>query len=53
LIGLIKHPVGSDILRKQNRKLDIKTMTYDMGERIVDQKEKFYELEQGPKRAIK
>ena len=45
----IKHPVGSEILRKQNRNLDIKTMAYDMGERIVDQKEKFCGLEQGPK----
>jgi hypothetical protein len=45
----VKHPVGSEILRKQNRQVDIKTMAYDMGERIVDQKEKFCELEQGPK----
>ncbi len=44
-----KHPVGSEILRKQNRNVDIKTMAYDMGERIVDQKEKFCGLEQGPK----
>ena len=44
-----KHPVNSEILRKQNRNLDIKTMAYDMGERIVDQKEKFCGLEQGPK----
>ena len=45
----VKHPVGSEILRKQNRKVDIKTMAYDMGERIFDQKERFCELEQGPK----
>lgn len=45
----VKHPVGSEILRKQNRKVDIKTMRYDMGERIVEQKERFCELEQGPK----
>ena len=46
-----KHPVGSEVLKKQtqNRNLDIKTMAYDMGERIVDQKEKFCGLEQGPK----
>jgi hypothetical protein len=44
-----KHPVGSEILRKQNRNIDIKTMAYDMGERIVDQKEKFCGLEQDPK----
>jgi len=43
-----KHPVGSGILRKQTRKVNIKTMAYDMGERIVDQKEKFCGLEQSP-----
>lgn len=41
--------MGSEILRKQNPNLDIKTMAYDMGERIVYQKEKFCGLEQGPK----
>ena len=25
-----KHPVGSEILKKQNRNLDIKTMAYDI-----------------------
>jgi|GEM_PF-3262436 hypothetical protein len=45
----VKHPVGSEILRKQNSKVDIKTMAFKMGKRIVDQKEKFCELEQGPK----
>ena len=45
----IKHPVGSDILRKQNREVDIKTMAYDMGKKIVRQKERFCELDQGPK----
>jgi hypothetical protein len=45
----VKHPVGSEILRKQNCKVDIKTMAFKMGKRIVDQKEKFCELEQGLK----
>jgi hypothetical protein len=37
----VKHPMDSEILLKQNRDLDMKTMAYDMGDRIVDQKEKF------------
>ena len=42
LIWMSKHPVGSEILRKQNRKVDVKTMAYDMGEKIVDQKSSFF-----------
>lgn len=45
----VKHPVGSEILRKQNSPYTLQEMANKMGKRIVDQKEKFCELEQGPK----
>ena len=35
----VKHPVGSEILRKQNPNVDIKTMAYKMGKKIVNQKD--------------
>jgi len=44
----VKHPVGSDILRKQNQTIDIKTIAYRMGNEIIDQKERFCRFEQGP-----
>jgi hypothetical protein len=43
-----KHPVGSEILRKQGQTIDINTMAYRMGNEIMDQKERFCGLEQGP-----
>jgi hypothetical protein len=36
-----KHPVGSEILRKQGQTIDIKIMAYRMGNEIIDQKERF------------
>jgi hypothetical protein len=44
----IKHPVGSELLRKQNQTIDIKAMAYRMGNAIIDQKERFCGFEQGP-----
>jgi len=43
-----KHPLGSKILRKQGQTIDIKTMAYRMGKKIIGQKERFCEFEQGP-----
>ncbi len=45
----IKHPVGSEILQKQNSPMDLETMAYKMGGKLVDQKNRFCNLEQGPK----
>ena len=45
----IKHPVGSEILQKQNNPMDLETMAYKMGGKLVDQKNRFCNLEQGPK----
>jgi len=44
----VKHPVGSEILRKQNKIINIKTVAYDMGKNIIAQKERFCKFEQGP-----
>ena len=44
----IKHPVGSEILQKQNSPMDLETMAYRMGGKLVDQKNRFCNLEQGP-----
>ena len=44
----IKHPVGSEILQKQNSPMDLETMAYKMGGKLVDQKNRFCNLEQGP-----
>jgi hypothetical protein len=41
--------VGSEILRKQGQTVVLKNMAYRMGKEIMDQKERFCELEQGPK----
>jgi hypothetical protein len=45
----IKHPVGNEILQKQNSPMDIETMAYKMEGKLVDQKNRFCNLEQGPK----
>jgi hypothetical protein len=45
----MKHPVGSDILGKQNSPDTLKEIAYNMGKSIVKQKEKFCGLEHGPK----
>jgi hypothetical protein len=34
----VKHPVGSEILIKQGQAIDIKTMSYRIGNEIIDQK---------------
>ena len=44
----VKHPVGSEILRKQNSPYTLQEMANNMGESIVKQKERFCEFEQGP-----
>ena len=45
----IKPPVGSEILRKQASHCTLQEMAYKMGNKMVDQKEKFCQFEQGPK----
>jgi hypothetical protein len=44
----IKHPVGSEILRKQNRTIDLETMARNMAKKIDRQKRTFCGLEEGP-----
>jgi hypothetical protein len=44
----VKHPVGSEILRKQNSPYTLQEMANNMGESIVKQKERFCEFKQGP-----
>lgn len=44
----VKHPVGSEILLKQNSPYTLQEMADNMGKSIVKQKEKFCGLEQGP-----
>jgi hypothetical protein len=43
-----KHPVGSEILFKQNSPDTLQEMAYNMGKSLVKQKERFCGLEQGP-----
>jgi hypothetical protein len=43
----VKHPVGSEILRKQNSPYTLQEMANNMRESIVKQKERFCEFEQG------
>ena len=45
----LKHPVGSAILKKQGRNIKLKTMAFDLGESIFEQKNRFCGLEQGPR----
>lgn len=45
----MKHPVGSAILKKQGSNIALKTMSFDLGESIVEQKNRFCGLEGGPK----
>lgn len=45
----MKHPVGSAILKKQGRNITLKTMSFDLGESISEQKNRFCGLEGGPK----
>lgn len=42
-----KHPVGSEILRKQNSPYTLQEMAKNMEESILKQKERFCQLEQG------
>ena len=44
-----KHPVGSEILLKQNSPYTLQEMAHNMGKSIRKQKERFCGLEQGPK----
>ena len=44
----IKHPVGSEILLKQNSRYTLQEMGYNMRKSIVKQKERFCGLKQGP-----
>lgn len=44
----VKHPVGSEILRKQNSPYTLQEMANNMGGSIVKQKERFCGLQQGP-----
>ena len=44
----IKHPVGSEILRKQGQTIDIETMAEKMGFDLVTQKRRFCGLDEGP-----
>ena len=44
----IKHPVGSEILRKQGQTIDIETMAEKMGFDLVKQKRRFCGLDEGP-----
>lgn len=43
-----KHPVGSEILFKQNSPDTLQEMAYNIGESLVKQKKRFCRLEQGP-----
>jgi hypothetical protein len=43
----VKHPVGSEILLKQNSPYTLQEMAYNMGKSIVKQKERFCGLKQG------
>ena len=43
-----KHPVGSEILVKQNSPDTLQEMAYNMGKSLVKQQERFCGLEQGP-----
>ena len=44
----IKTPVGSDILMKQGQTINVKDMSYDLGQNIVAQKQRFVGKENGP-----
>lgn len=44
----VEHPVGTEILLKQNSPYTLQEMAYNMGKSIVKQKERFCGLEQGP-----
>ena len=43
-----KHPVGSEILEKQQSSDNLETMAYNIGKKSVKQKEAFCGLKQGP-----
>ena len=45
----IKHPVGSHILKLQNSTMNIEEMAYNMGVKLSMQKERFCNVNQGPK----
>ena len=45
----IKHPVGSEILQKQDSLIDLETMAYNIGKKSLNQKQIFCGLDQGPK----
>ena len=43
-----KHPLGSEILLKQNSPYTLQEMAHNMGQSIAKQKGRFCGLEQGP-----
>ena len=47
----VKHPVGSHILKDQNRTIGIDKMAYSVGEKIVKQKSRFVGRPNGPQSA--
>lgn len=44
----VKTPVGSEILKQQNRTISLEDMAYKIGQKIVKQKHTFVGLENGP-----
>lgn len=44
----LKHPIGSEMLRKQGQSISLEDMSENIGRKIVKQKQKFVGLEGGP-----
>lgn len=44
----LKHPVSSLILKRQGQTVNIEEMSYKIGQKIVEQKDRFVGLENGP-----
>jgi len=44
----VKNPVGSEILAKQGQNITVEDMAYKIGKEIVNQKERFVGLKDGP-----
>jgi len=44
----VKNPVGSEVLKKQSQSISVEDMAYKIGQKIVIQKHKFLNLENGP-----
>jgi hypothetical protein len=45
----LKHPIGSSILKKQGRGIKLRTMAFDLGKSISQQKKRFCGSDHGPK----